>query len=1333
MTLKNSENFLKITGVQQLMDPVIQKQEKIWIENILHTKIDLVPLNVKHLTIRSCNLLSLKGLVNVRCLEYLDVSGNPVYSMREVVVHKQLKTLILQNTQIIEVSQVSQLPSLVEFDATNSYIVDSLPLIDHPNFDVKWLTPQQKATKVHFEMHAYLNSEYGEDQTIIYEQLDKKLVSEYIILMAKRYASQVNNGKLVIENDQEVTHFAFTDYLRLDSVSFNRCYNISFEQTPTHLKELSITNSNLISIEGIQNMSSLIHVNLSNNNLLFIHPLLSIKTLQHVLIDNNHIHDMEILKQLPNFEFNLIGPQSAPQTEIYNKYFNHICSADQLKELQTTFENSRKQNADFIQDTKYTSQFINQITNNQLRIFENDLESIRFCSYLNVNELILTNCIYISFGVVPNNIKSLTVNNCYLTTKKIVGIEKMHLRELNLGLNALTDDCLEIIQQMKELMYLDLSMNRLENIEKLSELKQLKSLDLNQNRIKQVDCLQQLIELENLDISFNQVSQIAKLENLVNIKVLNVSHNKINTIQCLAKMKNIVSLDISFNSIISVEICKTFELLTDLRTQKNKIQDLSSIMTHKNCQQSWSGEQNKLEDQDYAYSGLSQSQITDLKIGKEYNQNNDAMLKKYQDKMINGVITINNDNEVMNLLFTDVKKINKITVENCKNIIFDRAPIYVKVLAVRNSKLSLITNIYQMEQLTDLDLFGNAIRDISELGALVNLIRLNLSSNDIYRIDSLQELNKLQYLNLSNNKILFCEPIKDLSVKELQLNDNFILNDLELIANMKDMNQQWVQFCYKQRNAQLSDYREYLGANAGTEEAAQKLMDQYQEQRNKTIIITHDKVMNAIYKEKVKYNELVIENDQYLMNISFIDQLNIQRLTLINCCNLTFERFSSKVTDLTINNCSLYHVSGIEKMKQLTKLNLNNNKLIIVEHLGQLTNLKQLQVENNLIQDLNLVSIPGLQLDVGLQNEPTNEDYQFYLNQINSHQSVEEFTNSLTEKKKLTQQIVLKWYENKMKLKYSIKVRSGVLIIQNDPEVRDLSFMDLINVTDVQIISCYNVQFINIPTKLTNLTINKCELKEMRGIEKMTQLIALNVNHNKLELIQGIFTPLVNLKAFSADFNYITDFDTISTLPHFQQRFVYYQHCKPQSEVQNQLLQSCLNAYDDYMVNKYKQYVKNKRLDIKSDLELKHISFTDKFSTDGTPLQLEELNIDSCFNVNLLQVPTKITKLSIQRCELKRISGVERMKQLKGLSINNNIIQNIDEVKYLTELKELSATINKIVNIESLRELTGLETIDLQFNRIQDLSPLSTHTNRKDKYYLGGQLAPTQQEIDDAK
>ncbi|CAL6024617.1 leucine-rich_repeat domain-containing protein [Hexamita inflata] len=1333
MTSKNLDYFLKITSVQQLMDPDIQKQEKIWIENILHTKIDLVPVNVKHLTIRSCNLLSLKGLVNVRCLEYLDVSGNPVYSMHEVVVHKQLKTLILQNTKIIEVSQVSQLLNLVEFDATNSFIVDSLPLIDHQNFDVKWLTPQQRATKAHFEMHAYLNNEYGEELTIINEQLDKKPVSEYTILMAKRYASQVNNGKLIIDNDQEVTHFAFTDYLRLESVSFNKCFNISFEQTPTHLKELSITNSALINIDGIQNMSSLQYLNLSNNNLLFIRPLLSIKTLQHVFIDNNHIHDLEILKQLPNFKFNVIGPQSAPQTEIYNKYFKHICSKEQLKELKATFENSSKHNLDFIQDTKYTSQFINQIQNNQLRIFENDLESIRFCSYLNVNELILTNCINISFGVVPNNIQKLTVNNCYLTTKKIIGIEKIHLRELNLGLNALTDDCLEIIKQLKEIERLDLSMNRLEKIDNISELKQLKSLDLNQNRIKQIDCLEQLTELENLDISFNQVSQIVKLENLVNIKVLNVSHNKINTIQCLAKMKNIVSLDISFNQIISVEICKTFELLTDLRTQKNKIQDLSTIMTHKNCQQSWSGEQNELEDQDYAYSGLSQRQITELKMGKKYNQNNNAMLKKYQDQMINSVLTINNDNEVMNLLFADVKKISKIRVENCENIVFDMAPVYVQVLAVRNSKLSHIENIYQMEQLTNLDLSGNAIRNISELGALTNIIRLNLSSNDIYRIDSLKELNKLQYLNLSNNKILFCEPIKDLSVKDLQLNDNFILNDLELVTKMKNMNQQLLQFCYKQSNAQLSDYQNYLGANDGTLDAAQKLMDQYQEQRNKMSVVAHDIAMNAIYKDKVKYNELLIENDQYIMNISFIDQLNIQKLTLINCCNLTFERFSLKVTDLTINNCNLYHVSGIEKMKQLTKLNLNNNKLIIVEHLGQLTNLKQLQVENNFIQDLNLVSVPGLKLDVGFQNEPTNEDYQFYLNQINSQKSVEEFTNSLTEKKKLTQQIVLKWYENKMKLKYQSKVRGGVLIIQNDPEVRDLSFMDLINVTNAQIISCYNVQFISIPTKLTHLTINKCELKEMRGIEKMTQIIALNVNQNKLVLIQSIFTPLVNLNAFSADFNYITDFDTIATLPHFQPRFVYYQHCEPQSEAQNQLLQSCLDAYDDYMVKKYYQFVKNKRLDIKSDLELKHISFADKFSTEGTPLQLEELNIDSCLNVNLLQVPTKITKLSIQRCELKRITGVERMKQLKGLSINNNLIQNIDEVKYLIELKELSATINKIVNIESLRELTGLETVDLQFNRIQDLSPLNSHANRKDKYYLGGQLAPTQQEIDDAK
>ncbi|CAL6040821.1 leucine-rich_repeat domain-containing protein [Hexamita inflata] len=1004
MTAKNSDNFLKITGVQQLLDPSIQKQEKIWIENILHTKIDLVPVNVKHLTIRSCNLLSLKGLVNVRCLEYLDVSGNPVYSMREIVVHKQLKTLILQNTQIIEVSQVSQLLSLAEFDATNSYIVDSLPLIDHPNFDVKWLTPQQIPALPVFEMYLHLLNDSGEAQQLMTQEFAKKPESDYMVKMAKRYTSQVKSGKLVVDNDQEITHFRFTDCIRATISCFNKCFKINFESTPKNLKELSITNSKLTSVQGVQKMTKLELVDFTNNSLIFIDPIKTLTGLKHVFVDGNHLHDLIIIKNLPNFQGNAVQMPISPTTEIYKSCLGSAYSEAQVEELNKTFTNNHTFDTQFVHDTNLATHFKQFVSNRSLKICNHDLKSIRFADYLDIDELNLQNCYEVTLERTPKNIKKLVINNCRLITTRINGLENMsQLTELNLGLNMLTDDCLEIIGSLKNLQSLDLSINRLENVDKLKQLGNLRALDLNQNFIKTVDCLESLAGLQNLDISYNQVSHVKALENMENMNVLNISHNKINSMQCLAKMKNIISLDISFNQIISVEICKDFKMLNDLRTQKNKIQDFSTIMSHQNCTQTWQSEQNQMDDQDYANAGLTTRQITNLKMGQKYNQNNNKMLKKYQDKVVNSELTINNDIEVMNLLFSDVHKVKKITVANCQNVVFDMAPVYVQVLAVRNSNLTHITNIYQMEQLTDLDLSGNAIRDISELAEFVNLIRLNLSSNDIYRIDSLKELMKLQYLNLSNNKILFCEPLKSLNVTELLINQNQ-LNDLYYITKMKNFQFKLTTYP-KYIESTLGDFQKYLGDNHGTVEATQQLMDAQQENHSKMNIVIDNVQILTKYQINAK-DEILIENEPNLTSIEYADQINLKKLTIRKCNNIQFERVPKRViTDLTINDCQLYHVNGIEQMKQLTALNLNNNKLLFVNPiLAPLTNLQQFSAEQNFITDFPSVkSLPHFNYSfVSFQNTPNTQDLENYLRSTNSSTSVSQLQNQIQSNKQAT-------------------------------------------------------------------------------------------------------------------------------------------------------------------------------------------------------------------------------------------------------------------------------------------------------------------------------------------
>ncbi|CAL6025237.1 Conserved_hypothetical protein [Hexamita inflata] len=1158
MTAKNSDNFLKITGVQQLLDPGIQKQEKIWIENIMHTKIDLVPVNVKHLTIRSCNLLSLKGLVNVRCLEYLDVSGNPVYSMREIVVHKQLKTLILQNTQIIEVSQVSQLPSLAEFDATNSYIVDSLPLIDHPNFNVKWLTPQQIPALPVFEMYLHLLNDSGEAQQLMTSEFAKKPESDYMVKMAKRYSSQVKNGKLVVDNDQEITHFRFTDCIRATISCFNKCFKINFESTPKNLKELSITNSKLTSVQGVQKMTKLELVDFTNNSLIFIDPIKTLTGLKHVFVDGNHLHDLKVILNLPNFQGNAVQMQISPTAEIYKSCLGSAYSEAKVEELNKTFTNNHTFDTQFVHDTNLATHFKQFVSNRSLKICNHDLKSIRFADYLDIDELNLQNCYEVTLERTPKNVKKFIINNCRLNTSRINGLAKMsQLTELNLGLNMLTDDCLEIIGSMKNLQCLDLSINRLENVDKLKQLGNLRALDLNQNFIKTVDCLESLAGLQNLDISYNQVSQVKALENMENMKVLNISHNKINSMQCLAKMKNIVSLDISFNQIISVEICKDFKMLNDLRTQKNKIQDFSTIMSHQNCTQTWQGEQNQMDDQDYANAGLTTRQITNLKMGQKYNQNNNEMLKIYQDKIVNSELTINNDNKVMNLLFSDVHKVKKITVDNCQNVVFDMAPVYVQVLAVRNSKLSHITNIYQMEQLTDLDLSGNAIRDVSELGALKNIIRLNLSSNDIYRIDSLKDLLKLQYLNLSNNKILFCEPLKDLSITDLQINQNLI-NDFIYILQMKNFKIQFIGEYAPHHEQTVTDFQYYLGENFGTAEEARKLMKQQTQNNVKQLEILL--YCDILYRNQSKSSgdEFVIENEEKLTSIECTDWLNVRKLTVRKCNNLKFERVPKNITHLTANDCQLYHVNGIEQMKQLSTLNLNNNKLLFIKPVSALTNLQQFSAEQNFITDFhNIKSLPNFNITfVSPQNTPNTQDLENYLRSMNSTTTVSQLQNQIQSNKQANDEVLNEYenykYDKNMVQKYKNEVKDGSLTIKNDPELRDFAFADSLNVTELRIEKCLNVQFQRTPKKVQTLSVQYCELKRINGVEKMGQLNSLYLTGNLINNVEplrgmtGLQTlslyrnkvvsveplrGLTGLKSVDFDTNLIQDFSPVNSHP----------------------------------------------------------------------------------------------------------------------------------------------------------------------------------------------------------
>ncbi|CAL6024651.1 Leucine_rich repeats-containing protein [Hexamita inflata] len=1237
----NATTWITVDTVDQLRSKEIQQKQYIWIESIIHSKLDYVPMNVKYLTIRLCNLLSLKELKNITSLQYLDISFNPVFGLKEIEVHKKLVTLIIQNTMIMDVSQVSELPCLTEFNAENCFILNALPIVDHPNFALKWLSKQQVPDKDHTQIQTrYTKKAEQETQDLFNFEMAKKPESDYMVKMIERYGPQVKDGKIVVENDQEVTHFRFVDCIRATSASFNKCFNILFQNTPTKLKKLTITNSNLTSIDGVQKIATLEYLDVSNNLLMFIEPIKTLTNLQQVFVDGNMLHDLEVIKNLPNFTWNPVQKQKQATIEDYKIVLKEQYSEQKANELMQQLKINEEQECQFIYDTLMASQYRQIVKGKVLKITNNDkVRSFQFTEYLYIEELNIQNCINVNFTRTPKSIKKLTVNNCQLTTAKIQGLEQMkQITDLNLGLNSLTDDSLQIIGSLNNLISLVLSMNMLTNINNIGNLTNLKVLDLNYNLLKDLNNIEKLKQLENLDVSYNQLDQINEIEDLTYINTLNVSNNNLYSIQYLSKLINLVYLNISHNNIISVEICKTFNQLVDFRTHENKIQDLYTIMSHPNCQQIWQTSQNQIMDKDYQSACLNTNQISNLKNGQKYRLNNDKMLFKHQGSTDNNELVIKNDNEVMNLLFADVNKVKKITAENCENIIFDMAPVYVQILSVRNSKLKSITNIYQMEQITDLDLSYNLIRDISELGALVNMIRLNLSFNDIYRIDVLKELNKLQYLNLSNNKILLCEPLKNLGVTELQINKNLI-NDLDFITNMKNFQLIWVCTYSHLHEPVVINYQNYLGENFGTVEAAQKMMNTLENQRKEVQEIVADSQIFSNCSKDIQNNSLFVENSA-ITNIRFADQLNINKLTLMNCNNLKFERVSKKVKDLRINHCNLCHVQGIEKMQQLTQLNLDNNKIIFIEQVAQLKNLQYFTVKNNFVQDFQFKSEC-----VSYQNTPTQKDYENYIKHTKLNLSVQQVINIINEKSYLNNQLKndIDKYDSDMKqyLKYNQIINNQVLTIQNNEKIKSLQFIDqfieecnqaYIEITSVLITQCVNVNFSrSCSSTLKSLSLINCQITKICGIQQMYQLEILDMSANRLRNIAEL-NFLIKLQTLNLSKNQLND-DSKLSLPSLTKL-----------DVSNNQIQ-CLNV------------------------------------------------ILNCENLSLLD---------LSQNQLVDISQIHKLKKLTELNLSFNNIQSISEIKFLKQLTSLNLNNNEILFIYPIAQMTRLNTISAEYNYIQD-------------------------------
>ncbi|CAL6067452.1 leucine-rich_repeat protein [Hexamita inflata] len=385
--------------------------------------------------------------------------------------------------------------------------------------------------------------------------------------------------------------------------------------------------------------------------------------------------------------------------------------------------------------------------------------------------------------------------------------------------------------------------------------------------------------------------------------------------------------------------------LVDFRTDQNAICDIDKLMKHQNHNISWVTAQDEpTEAEIKQYFRCNESEVQRKKIilinQKQQSIYYTSMILRYKTSVVNDSLEISNDNDMQSIHFSDLLKVmHTLKVSGCQNISFEPHSTLVQHLIVQNCKLDNVLNLEQMTQLVSLDLSGNQLRFVSELGELVNLKTLILKDNKISRIESwTQNLKSLEHLDMQNNKLILVKVLLELPLLKTLLIQGNMIRDIEFLKRHIKYNKTWIQ---PQNIPTTKDYEYYLGDNRD-DKMVLELMQQIDLERYS--LEKTDKYIDTIQEE-----ELTINNDTSLYDLGFLDpqnqflQKNTKILTVKFCSEVQTLNTPNILVKLTINNCELAAIKGLERVINLTHLDLSSNQLTEISALKALVSLEELQ------------------------------------------------------------------------------------------------------------------------------------------------------------------------------------------------------------------------------------------------------------------------------------------------------------------------------------------------------------------------------------------------------
>ncbi|CAL6110278.1 Conserved_hypothetical protein [Hexamita inflata] len=134
--------------------------------------------------------------------------------------------------------------------------------------------------------------------------------------------------------------------------------------------------------------------------------------------------------------------------------------------------------------------------------------------------------------------------------------------------------------------------------------------------------------------------------------------------------------------------------------------------------------------------------------------------KSLKLELISAKLEIRQDQELQSLDFIQDLKVTNLQIQQCQNVILDPLNINSQTISITMCNLQTISGIESLTDIVYLNMYDNAIQDITPVSNMLNLKSLLFANNCITDLRPVSKLYNIQHLILHANQLTDISPLQ---------------------------------------------------------------------------------------------------------------------------------------------------------------------------------------------------------------------------------------------------------------------------------------------------------------------------------------------------------------------------------------------------------------------------------------------------------------------------------------------------------------------------------------------------------------------------------------------